>query len=226
MALLISYINLPERSDRRDHMESLLRNCAHQVTRIEGIRLATSPEDSGLRMQQPFTGSKSIASIFLSHRKALEQAHNSALSGGFVLLEDDCQFTTSAFNRALKFKNPPDDWDIIMVSPRFRDRAEAAMPRKKLTLRDRLNPFRKSRWKRPLKRAGYVKLSLLMDQFVVSGAHFVIFKDKTTIAKVLDKMHKLEGLYHVDYFYAGTFNTYGIDVKGVMAGGFGSDNRS
>ena len=223
---LVSYINLRERNDRRTHMENLLKKCRFPVTRVEGIRLNSNPESLGYRMRPEYSGSISIASIFISHQNALNEAKLSISNGHFVLLEDDCHFSASAFESVLKPSSLPHDWDIIMVSPRFRDIAEARTPRKRLNIWQRLNPLRKSRWKRPIKSSGYVRLSPLMSKYVISGAHFVVFRNVDVIDRILEKMNSLQEIYHVDYFYASEFLTFGIDAKNVMAGGFGSDNRS
>jgi hypothetical protein len=65
-----------------------------------------------------------------------------------------------------------------------------------------------------------------MSKYVISGAHFVVFRNVDVIERILEKMNSLQEIYHVDYFYASEFLTFGIDDKNVMAGGFGSDNRS
>jgi hypothetical protein len=69
-------------------------------------------------------------------------------------------------------------------------------------------------------------LGPLRAEYVVSGAHFVIFKNAAVVSRVIGAMEAALEVYHVDHFYVAEFSTFGIDVSGVAGSGFGSDNRT
>jgi hypothetical protein len=223
---LVSYINLADRKDREEHMKKSLLGCPVPFNRVDAIRLDAPPEAIGIRMKAEHWGSIGVSSIFLSHKKALGEARRRMTSGAFVLLEDDCRFPPSIWHSDLGLSRLPSSWEILMVSPRFRTIAEATGPKKRRSFWQRLNPRRESIWKRPIRDAGPVPLGPLRAEYVVSGAHFVLFKNAAVVSRVIGAMEAALEVYHVDHFYVAEFSTFGIDVSGVAGSGFGSDNRS
>lgn len=214
------YINLDERDDRRSHMESILSSAGWEYERLSATRLEESPESAGLKMIPRLTGHKGVASIWLSHERALNRflavAEKGGKTGAYILFEDDVKVLSPTY-----LQNPlplpeglSDDWEIILLSPRFRWKNKANIPPedegKYFT-----TPYEKEAW---------VNLNQARDKFIITGAHYVIFRDQAVVSKVLDRM-KERSLYDVDNFYVSDFRTYGVRLPEVTAGGFGSDHN-
>jgi hypothetical protein len=201
-------------------MESLLSGAKWKCERLSATRLAESPESIGLKMIPRLAGHKGVASIWLSHQRALNRflavSEESEKSGAYVLLEDDVNVLNPAY-----LKNPlplptglSGDWEIILLSPRFRWNNKKKMPPEDKG-KAFVTPFRIRTW---------INLKKARENFIITGAHYVIFRNRAVVSKVLDRM-KERSLHDVDGFYASNFKTYGIRLPEVTAGGFDSDHN-
>lgn len=201
----VFYINLDTRTDRRKHMERILADCPVPVERISGVVLDKDPEELGIKMQRQRTGQRGPAGIWLAHKAVLKRALETEGDGAIALLEDDLWLTRNFWGKDLAVPGPlPENWDMIMLSPRLRT----------------LKPldgmyFAPVALQRPLQ--------LKNLPFVASGAHFVIFRNRDTVRKVLDALEGAE-VTDVDLFYVTDLITYGVSNPNVAAGGFGSDH--
>lgn len=214
------YINLDSREDRRAHMEAMLADANLQCERLSATRLSKAPEDIGLKMVPRLSGHKGVASIWLSHQRALNRflsiSEESTDHGAYVLLEDDVKVLKPKY---LKTPLPlprglPDDWEILMLSPRFR-----------WNNKDKVPPEDKRKYfVSPYKAGTWIDLKEARRDFVITGAHYVIFKSPSVVTNVLDHM-KQTPLRDVDTFYASSFKSYGIQLPEVTTGGFDSDHN-
>lgn len=211
---LVSYINLDERTDRRAHMTELLRKCPYPTRRIRAIRLKRPPEAFGFGMTVRLHGAAGVASIFLSHRKALLDALGTVDGGGFVLLEDDVHLGRRFWTRDIAGAMPPEGYDVSFVTPRYR-------PPKRLG-RNHTGP--RCFLHKPLG-DGLVELSGALKSYIITGAHCLIFRDVDAIAKAVRLMDRCRSYYNVDEFYLRRLRACGIHVDEVRAGDFGSDHK-
>ncbi|WP_347331347.1 hypothetical protein [Marinimicrobium locisalis] len=215
------YINLDDREDRRSHMEKLLSNAQWDYERLAATRLEQSPEDAGLQMLPRLKGHKGVASIWLSHERALERfaslaRQRSGHTGAYILFEDDVKVLDSAC-----LQNPlplpdglPESWEIVLLTPRFRWKDKVNVP-PEYEGKYFVVPYEEREW---------VNLNEARAQYIVTGAHYVIFRNGAVVEKVLAHM-KDRSLYDVDNFYVNDFDTFGVRLPEVTAGGFGSDHN-
>jgi hypothetical protein len=221
----IQYVNLDERADRRRHMEANLAAVRDKAERVSAVRLKNSPESQGIRMKAEHVGAASIASIFLSHMKAVETAINKCSDGAAVLLEDDCHFPRNIWSLDLGISRLPESWQLILVGQRFRAVGTPSV-RPRLTMIERLNPFRQRYWAKPLQDGEGRSSKELTARFIASGAHFVIFRNVAALQCTLKAMRDIEEVYHVDRFYSERISeAYSLSSSKIFASGFGTDNR-
>lgn len=215
---LIAYINLDSRPDRRAHMERQLSAASAPVERIAATRLETAPESHGLAMAPGLEGHRGAASIWLSHRAALERALARPGDGAFLLLEDDVVFDPGVWTRDPGLGALPEDWDIALVTPRFRARRPG--------LRDwlaRRTGMAGVAFARPQRRMRPEPAARYLPDYFVTGAHFTIFRDRGAVARVLAALDAAPGLSHVDTYYAELPGCWLITDPRIRAGRFGSD---
>lgn len=220
----IFYINLDRRPDRRAHIETCLIGAPVPPERISAVELLAAPETQGLVMLPPYQGNRAIASIFLSHRKAIESALVKPGDGAAAIIEDDCHFSSDIWRKDLLDGLPP-GWQLVLLNPRFRKQGSPdKQPR--LPLWARLSPFRERYWRHPL-RPGEARLTgTLLPEYVISGAHFLVFRNDDALRTALRLMDSARTLYHVDHFFCKEMpGCYAMACEGLRASGFGSDNR-
>ena len=210
----VFFINLDSRTDRLENITRQVRDCHWDVSRISAIRLEDEIGDLVLKLQ-PHLGDKvHVASIWLSHQKALKAALKNSNNGAIILLEDDVRVSDQFWSDKLQLPdNLPEDWEIIFFSPRYRVNKNGP-----------LKDYNGKKWLDAPHGTEPVLLRSLRGKYVMTGAHFVVFKDSQVIRKVLDRMALTNEVYDVDRFYLAEFNTYGIDNKKIGTGPFGSDH--
>lgn len=212
----VFFINLDFRTDRLDHIKQQVKSCKWGVTRISATRLNDGDlERKSLKLQPQLAGKIHVASIWLSHRDALSAAIAKGRDGASILLEDDVKIADNFWTETLKLPDGlPDDWEIIFLSPRYRVNPNGP-----------LKGHTGKKWLDAPSGDKPVLLKSLRGKYIMTGAHFVVFRNNQVIQKVLDKMSSTSELYDVDRFYLAEFNTYGIDNKKVGTGHLGSDHH-
>lgn len=221
----IRYINLDRRADRRAHMECCLSGAPVAPQRIAATEFAQPPERLGLRMRPEHCGNASIAAIFHSHRRAIESARAATGAGCALILEDDCQLSRSVWQQDIDLSHQAGDWRMILISPRFR-KIGSPDHRPRLSGLQRLNPLRDAYWQKPLQPYQARAAQALLQDYVISGAHFVVFRNREALDLVLGIMDRTEQLYHVDHFYCAEIpGCYALALPQVRTCGLGSDNR-
>lgn len=214
----IAYVNLDHRTDRRAHMERLLKDAPCPVERIPATRLDGTPEAHGIGMANTYEGQIGTASCYLSHKRALERALEVISDGPFAVLEDDIHFDDHLWRRDIGLHLLPDDWEVVCVSPRFRNR--------KPKFRDWLAPrvgLSAQTFTQPISSNRPVAAKKLTPRYIITGSHFMLFRTRSAIERVLAKMAPLRDVRHVDLFYIEEFRTYVVKGKGIRAGDFGTD---
>ncbi len=210
----VFYINLDFRIDRQENMARQLKNCKWPVSRISAVRLENGPQEAGIKLQPQLAERIHVASIWLSHKVAIENAIEAGQSGASILLEDDVRVADSFWSDELNLPDSlPEDWEIIFYSPRYRVNKNGP-----------LKDYKGKKWMDAPHGDKPVLLKKLRGTYIMTGAHFVVFKNRTVMGSVLDKMIATEEVYDVDRFYMAEFNTYGIDSKLIGTGPFGSDH--
>lgn len=204
---LVSYINLDHRLDRDQHMRDTLRMCPFQVSRVSAIRLKTTPEQAGIKMKPGMEGLAGVASIFLSHKRALQQALKNGVEGSFVLLEDDVKVDFSLWSEEIVRYLPSVDFDVTFLTPRIKSR-RGDNPQSSY--------FRKG---------DVINLSEQIKKNYITGAHFLIFKNRKSIGKALDLMENCGELFDVDVFYIRNLKCCGYMIDSVGVAGLGSDHK-
>lgn len=173
-----------------------------------------NPRNLGFEVVPRLAGQHHFVGIWLSHRKALETALDAPDPGAFVLLEDDVSIDPKLWTSQLELgARPGSDWEIILLSPRYR------RPR---------NKVQKSEPNKWIKAPFGQKPILLREarrEYVCTGAHFCIFRNKKIIEKVIKAMDDCTALYDVDLFYITQFNTYGLHDNRVTTAHYGSDHN-
>ncbi len=221
----IHYINLDRRPDRRAHIEACLAAAPVRPERLAATELSSAPEALGIAMRPAYTGNKAIASIFSSHHRAVQAALETCEDGMAAVIEDDCHISATLWDDPRLLASLPQDWRLAMISPRFR-RHCSPETRPRLTLLSRLNPFRAKYWCHPLKTCEARSTALLGRDYVISGAHFLIYRDRCALETALQLMNGATALYHVDHFLAAEMpGCYAVAHHAVQASGLGSDNR-
>lgn len=221
----IHFINLDRRPDRRAHIEACLAEAPVPPRRIAAIELTTPPEAQGIRMCRQFEGNSAIASIFLSHRKAVGSAIEQVKDGLSIVIEDDCHFPKRLWKEDLGLEGLPEDWLLAVISPRFR-RLGIPDRRPRLTFWQRLNPFRERYWQKPLQEKAAKSTRDLAQDFIITGAHFLVFRNRWALETAIERMDAVEALYHVDHFFGEEMpGCYAVECRSIHAFGFGSDNK-
>lgn len=211
----VYFINLDDRQDRLNHMESQLSACPWPHSRISAIRLESEPEKIGLKMVPSLQGRRSVASIWLSHQKALEEALNHGGTDSFIILEDDVHIGQAYWKKAFTLpQSLPKNWDMILLSPKYRSRNKDLEGQEK----------RKKFIRAPVGQSP-VLMKGAMKEYICTGAHFFVFRSRLIIERILKKMKGTQKLYHVDRFYMRETKSYGIYFPEIWAGGLGSDHE-
>lgn len=205
------FINLASRTDRLLHMQATLSRCPWPSTRIDAVRLEKPAEELGYRLVPRLHGSTHVVSIWLSHRKLLETALQAPGDGAIVLLEDDVQIKDDFWSRRIRLPRLPSNWQLAILSPRYRRTPASTAPGE-------------SKWvKAPFGRKP-VQLST-QREFISTGAHFVIFRDRSVVRSVIEKMDAVSEMFDVDLLYHKRTVAYGLHDERISAGGFGSDHH-
>ncbi|MCB4771725.1 hypothetical protein LGR54_24235 [Ancylobacter sp. Lp-2] len=191
-------------------MQKILRPCPWPTERIAAVCLLSMEEAEGE------TGrSLSVLSIWKSHRKALMRGLERLKDGSLVVLEDDVTINRKFFGEKLALPdNLPDDWEIILFSPRYR---------RKYAVGDA--EFGKPKWDTQTFRKGTTYIPDIRKNYICNGAHCCVFRDAATIRKIIETMDAQAVKYDVDNFFGHAFRTYGIHTNQVQVGGFGSDHQ-
>lgn len=201
----IFYINLDTRPDRQRHMERILQDAPAPVERVSGVMLDRDPEELGLTMIPQRKGQRGPAGIWLAHKAVLQRALETEGDGAILLLEDDLWLTKNFWVRDFTVPGPlPENWDILMLTPRLRSRTDLGT-----------GYFAPMSLNRPM------RLNLL--PFIASGAHFLIFRNRAAVRRVLENLDR-SPMTDVDLHYVAELETYGVTRADVTAGGFGSDH--
>lgn len=212
---LLLYINLDYREDRRIHMEHQLVECPWPVERLSATRLEVSPEEAGINMHPTLTGKRGVASIWLSHKKALTKFLLNAKTDAFVLLEDDVViFNEFWSHNSDLLSGLSADWEIVLLTPKYRYRKKIEIPESEVG----------KKYARPPNGRKPVFLPNAAKKYIITGAHFCIFRNSDVVKKVLKRMELTEEIYDVDKFYVLNFNSYGVQANHISSGGFGSDH--
>lgn len=214
------YINLDDRVDRRRHVEELMKSSDIDLERFSAVKLTQAPEELGFAMRKSVLGHKGIASIWCSHMGVLERilsSHEENSDGAFLVLEDDVQINKEKYRKKkLIFDIAiPMDLEIALISPRFRWRDRSKAP----------DSQKESYFAEPPKAMDWLSLPELYNDFIITGAHYVVFRNLKVVRSVLSKMRSTP-IYDVDNFYASEFCSYALVDDSVGAGGFGSDHNS
>jgi GR25 family glycosyltransferase involved in LPS biosynthesis len=205
----VSYINLDNRLERRAHIEKILSHSPYNYDRIAAVRLSDSPESLGYKMHSSVRGQSSTASIFLSHKKTLESALDKVSSGSLLLLEDDVEISPSYWLNEINTEHLPEDWQILNVSLRYRQKEKT----KELLLEKNYADQK------------FLRIADIKNYYIVTGAHFVLFRDIASIQHVLKKMNETSGIYNVDgFYYIEDINTYTTDHDLIDTKFFPSDH--
>jgi GR25 family glycosyltransferase involved in LPS biosynthesis len=190
----VYYINLDMRPDRAEHMELQLRGCPWPYTRISAVRLTVQPEQLGIKLKNYARNVPHVASIFLSHKKSLEAMLKSEQDGIFILLEDDVKIDPKIFSSVSLIPDDlPKDWDVGLVSARFRESM--------LTGPNGEKPEWPWRWVRDCFTFNAVSAKKMLKSGVISGAHFCIFPNKKAVRKIFQKMESAPVIWDVDSWY-------------------------
>lgn len=179
------YINLDFRTDRNDYMLEQIKNSNWKFERISAVRLTKQPRELGIPLRANCKKHPHVASIFLSHKKALEAALSHKEDGVFLVVEDDVRFDFSSKPSPILPCNLPQCWEVAMVSPRFKTHVEGNDWRTVPT---------------PLEFSA-IAAAEFAKSHKVTGAHFCLFKNKEAVSKVLYKMHNPDVVYDIDYWY-------------------------
>lgn len=205
MVDLVSYINLDFRKDRKTHMEGMLRSCPYPTSRVSAVRLRKLPKELGITMKPGMESAAGVASIFMSHKKALENALESGVESEFVLLEDDVQINKGFWDVDIDRYFPKEGFDIVFLSPRVK--------------------LRKDKSKRVVyDKSEVIDLSTEIRTKYITGAHFLIFKNRSVIEKALKMMSECQEIYDVDVFYIRAMSCCGIFTPDVRVASLGSDH--
>lgn len=213
----VYFINLPTRLDRLEHMYEQLKYCSWSWSRVEAIRLEKPAEELGFELIPRLKGKTHVVSIWLSHRKALQTVLDTGGTSSFLILEDDVQIQPEIWGQTLSLRcDLPTDWEILLISPRFR-------------IRNLDTEGKPIGWGWKWLKAPFGQKAVLLceipKEFVCTGAHFVIFRDLNTIRKVVNEMDACHQLFDVDLFYLLRFKTYGIEDERVGTRPLGSDHH-
>ena len=209
------YINLDLRPDRNEHVIRSLGGCPWPYQRVQAVRLERPPSDLGYNLAKRHTSRPHVASIWLSHEKALRTALTCEDDGLFIVLEDDIQLSPKLWDRPAPVPDDmPSDWEMIIVSPRYRVRP--VNPRSVEAPRWLDKPFGKA----------LVSAPNASRDVIVTGAHFCVFRDKAAITSVLEKMDTAPEIDDVDIWFlanAGCY-TWHNDYVGTK-GALGSNHQ-
>lgn len=191
-------------------MQRVLAPCRWPAERISAVRLLSPDQAGGERAH-----SLNVLSIWKSHRKALTRGFDQLAEGGLIVLEDDIKISKGFFRETLALPaSLPDDWEIILYNARFRKHSIVS------------NGVRqKQRWERNAFRSAPAYLPQIKKTYICNGAHFCVFRDKATIAKVIETMDAVPQKYHIDSFFGHAFRTYALYSRSIGFVDFESDNR-
>lgn len=204
---LVIYINLTKRGDRNRAMMLKLQGCPHLTCRSDGF----VPDDAdmvGTQVLGEDHAKRGVLGIFRAHLNALKVARNIDSDGCFVLLEDDVVFDDDVWTGLANLMELPADWEILLLGPRYRYRLD--VPGSTLPPKSALDSL--------------VHLRKAKASLRISGAHFVIVRDRSVLDKIIAGMEAADPIYDVDSFYVDQFATYGLQGYGV-AGGADSDHN-
>jgi len=207
----IYFINLPNRKDRCDFMNSYLGKFDIEYERFEGIRPTISSlinrdgeyQEFYLRATERFRTyannektyprALGVFGVYISHYLIHERAHSES-HGDYVILEDDCRLAPETFKKVEQALNSGaigKDWDII------RDCWHST---------DEVCKFATSHQES-------LHSTLESSNSVFGGAHFSIFKGTSTI-KLLDYLRG-DRLLAIDAAYS-------TNMMNVYHGNFGA----
>ena len=207
----VLYINLDHRTDRMEHMRSILSESPWPVKRIPGIQFRSAEEAGG-----DVGKSVAVLGIWRSHLNALRRGLDLIRNESLVLLQDDVRIDSGFLRNGLVLPTtPPDNWEIILLSPRYRARIPIidSQPDSRKWIR---KPF----GNKPVRlREAYRKYN-----YICNGAHFCIFRNMKVIENVVRTMDDTEFKTNFDLFCVLQFKTFGIHVDEVGTAGFGSDH--
>ncbi|MDR6955859.1 GR25 family glycosyltransferase involved in LPS biosynthesis [Ancylobacter sp. 3268] len=206
----LCFINLDHRTDRLENMQKVLAPCRWPVERISAVRLLSPDQAAGERAH-----SLNVLSIWKSHRKALTRGLDQLAEGGLIVLEDDIKISRDFFGETLALPaSLPDDWEVILYNARFRKHSVVS------------NGVRmKQPWEKNAFRGAPAYLPEIKKTYICNGAHFCVFRDKATIAKIVETMDAIPQKYHIDSFYGHAFQTYALHSRAIGFADFESDNR-
>ena len=196
----IHYINLDHRTDRRTHMTKKLARAPVPAKRLSAVQFTQPPEDLGIPMRPEVAGQAAVAAIFRSHQKAIEAALAYDDTGHAVVLEDDCHFSHSIWKRDIGLNKLPDDWQLVLVSPRFR-KINPPPKWSRLSFWQKANPFREKYWLQPLADGEARRSRELTKSYVITGTHFLIYRDHAALRTAQALMANCKALDNVDQFF-------------------------
>jgi len=202
-----TYINLDSRTDRLAHIEALFSDAIWHPDRTSAVRYDALTDNVSVRHKT--RGAVAVASIWQSHKNVLCEFLDNEEDGLFVTLEDDLRMKKSFWESV--FPSLPDDWRMLMVSPRYRTRASDDMPGS----RDFVPPPHGS---------NPVHLPEMNAEYHCTGAHFLIFRNKSAVQSIVHEMDCIRDVYDVDVFFSELHGVYGYNNDSIGAGGFGSDH--
>lgn len=192
-------------------MTGMLKTYRGPITRIEAVRFLSPPEQLGLKMQAGYEGERGVAAIFKSHEKALKFILKNCNRYPVCIMEDDVYLKDGAWSEEIPEEQLPTGWDLIAINPRFRKRP---------LVKDKTQ---KKEWEMPLEFFEPQPLEKYLPDFIITGAHLIIFRNASAITAILEKMRDME-LHDVDTFYFENFNAVGVRIPGVRTMGFPSDH--
>ncbi|MGD9921501.1 MAG: hypothetical protein AB7V13_08645 [Pseudorhodoplanes sp.] len=224
MSATITYINLEHRIDRREHMESTLRNCPFPWSRLNATRFKCTDVELEKELQKKVPKNIAVSSIWDSHRRAMESLlacdtkYRIVLEDDLNILEEhvdiplDAGQTKSDFwNDFLNYLETLDfDWDMILVSPRYRPKDTISSG--------------KLVFVPPPDGSGPNDLMRIRSTHLITGAHFCVYRGEGALLRALDELKKAPIIYDVDRFLVDRVRAFGVSVHGVFGGAFGSDH--
>jgi GR25 family glycosyltransferase involved in LPS biosynthesis len=182
----VLYINLDERPDRNAHMMQILSGCPWPVERIQAVRLTKEPSALGIKLAERHRNAPHVASIFLSHKRALNEALKSAGTGSIIILEDDVMISPKVYGQlqddVFAF---PDDGEVLMLSVRYRNKP---ITKEEIERRFLDRPFMYET----------VSAKSARVQYIATGAHFYIVRNRDVVVNILEKMDAVPYIEDVD----------------------------
>lgn len=193
----VFYINLDQRPDRNQHILKLLAECPWPYERVPAVRLQAPPETLGYKLAERHKKQPHVASIFLSHRRALETATTIDGAGYIIVLEDDVMISQKFYSTKLsELGRLPNNWEMLLISVRYRAKQE---------MRDQAG---NSLWLNKPFGHWFVWADDVSNAFIATGTHFCVFRSRQVAESIVRRMDSTPEIEDVDAWYMKNTNCY------------------